>query len=324
MKIDRANKAKIIIFASMGIAIILVIMLFIFSSSKEDKIEDISVRMEEQSDLTINDILSQQEHTPSSYDSPALIEAERSLSEDYVVMTEDDDVRRLQEQLRSMNGDFNSYNPTPDYSYQEVVPSRPQKRSISETQQKERKEVSSPVVIEEQEVLPQKEEAPKKKSRFFSSSSNQTNGNTIEAKVSGEQKVKSGGTLKLVLAQDVVLSDGTLLQKGTPLFGQVELSKNRLHVHISSIRIKNDILPFRKTLYDQDGLAGIYIPDNTTAEIASDATSMAVSNATIGTTGSAVVDGTVQVIESVAKGAMQKKQARPTITIKSNYKVLLQ
>lgn len=296
-------------------------MLFIFSSSKEDKIEDVSVRMEEQSDLTIDDILQQQESSPSSNDFPALLEAERSLSEDYVATTDDDDVRRLQEQLRSMNGADNSYNPTPDYSYQEVVPSRPQKRSISETQQKE---VSSPVVIEEQEVLPQKEEAPKKKSRFFSSSSNQTNSNTIEAKVSGEQKVKSGGTLKLVLAQDVVLPDGTLLQKGTPLFGQVELSKNRLHVHISSIRIKNDILPFRKTLYDQDGLAGIYIPDNTTAEIASDATSMAVSNATIGTTGSAVVDGTVQVIESVAKGAMQKKQARPTITIKSNYKVLLQ
>lgn len=321
MKIDRANKAKIIIFASMGIAIILVIMLFIFSSSKEDKIEDVSVRMEEQSDLTIDDILQQQESSPSSNDFPALLEAERSLSEDYVATTDDDDVRRLQEQLRSMNGADNSYNPTPDYSYQEVVPSRPQKRSISETQQKE---VSSPVVIEEQEVLPQKEEAPKKKSRFFSSSSNQTNSNTIEAKVSGEQKVKSGGTLKLVLAQDVVLPDGTLLQKGTPLFGQVELSKNRLQVHISSIRIKNDILPFRKTVYDRDGLAGIYIPDNTTAEIASDATSMAVSNATIGATGSAVVDGTVQVIESVAKGAMQKKQARPTITIKSNYKVLLQ
>ena len=321
MKIDRANKTKIIIFASMGIAIILVIMLFIFSSSKEDKIEDVSVRMEEQSDLTIDDILQQQESSPSSNDFPALLEAERSLSEDYVATTDDDDVRRLQEQLRSMNGADNSYNPTPDYSYQEVVPSRPQKRSISETQQKE---VSSPVVIEEQEVLPQKEEAPKKKSRFFSSSSNQTNSNTIEAKVSGEQKVKSGGTLKLVLAQDVVLPDGTLLQKGTPLFGQVELSKNRLQVHISSIRIKNDILPFRKTVYDRDGLAGIYIPDNTTAEIASDATSMAVSNATIGATGSAVVDGTVQVIESVAKGAMQKKQARPTITIKSNYKVLLQ
>ena len=314
MKIDRANKAKIIIFASMGIAIILVIMLFIFSSSKEDKIEDVSVRMEEQSDLTIDDILQQQESSPSSNDFPALLEAERSLSEDYVATTEDDDVRRLQEQLRSMNGADNSYNPTPDYSYQEVVPSRPQKRSISETQQKE---VSSPVVIEEQEV-------PKKKSRFFSSSSNQTNSNTIEAKVSGEQKVKSGGTLKLVLVQDVVLPDGTLLQKGTPLFGQVELSKNRLQVHISSIRIKNDILPFRKTVYDRDGLSGIYIPDNTTAEIASDATSMAVSNATIGATGSAVVDGTVQVIESVAKGAMQKKQARPTITIKSNYKVLLQ
>lgn len=296
-------------------------MLFIFSSSKEDKIEDVSVRMEEQSDLTIDDILQQQESSPSSNDFPALLEAERSLSEDYVATTDDDDVRRLQEQLRSMNGADNSYNPTPDYSYQEVVPSRPQKRSISETQQKE---VSSPVVIEEQEVLPQKEEAPKKKSRFFSSSSNQTNSNTIEAKVSGEQKVKSGGTLKLVLAQDVVLPDGTLLQKGTPLFGQVELSKNRLQVHISSIRIKNDILPFRKTVYDRDGLAGIYIPDNTTAEIASDATSMAVSNATIGATGSAVVDGTVQVIESVAKGAMQKKQARPTITIKSNYKVLLQ
>lgn len=321
MKIDRANKAKIIIFASMGIAIILVIMLFIFSSSKEDKIEDVSVRMEEQSDLTIDDILQQQESSPSSNDFPALLEAERSLSEDYVATTEDDDVRRLQEQLRSMSGADNSYNPTPDYSYQEVVPSRPQKRSISETQQKE---VSSPVVIEEQEVLPQKEEAPKKKSRFFSSSSNQTNSNTIEAKVSGEQKVKSGGTLKLVLVQDVVLPDGTLLQKGTPLFGQVELSKNRLQVHISSIRIKNDILPFRKTVYDRDGLAGIYIPDNTTAEIASDATSTAVSNATIGATGSAVVDGTVQVIESVAKGAMQKKQARPTITIKSNYKVLLQ
>lgn len=295
-------------------------MLFIFASAKEDKIEDVSVRMEEQSDLTINDILSQQEPT---YDSPALIEAERSLSEDYTATTEDEEIRRLQEQLRSMNESSGSYNHPTDYSYQEVVSSRSRKIGTSEIQQKERKEEPSSVVIEEQEVPTKIEEAPKK-SRFFSSSSNQIKGNTIEAKVSGEQKVKSGGTLKLVLSQDVVLEDGTLLRKGTPIFGQVELTKNRLQVHISSIRVKNDILPFRKTVYDQDGLVGIYIPDNATAEIAGEASATAVANATVGATGSSVVDGAVQVIESVAKGAMQKKQARPIVTVKSNYKVLLQ
>lgn len=322
MKIDRANKAKIIIFASMGIAIILVIMLFIFASS-EDKVDDVTVRMEEQSDLTINDILQQNEGISSSiYESPALEEAQRSLSEDYTATNDDEEVRRLQEQLRSMNG---SYKPSPDYSYQEVAPSHPQRRSTPEHQVQGRTTKEDlPPVVEEQEVPTKIEEAPKKKSRFFSNSSNQEKGNTIEAKVYGEQKVKSGGTLKLVLYQDVVLDDGTLLKKGTPIFGQVELSKNRLQVHISSIRVKNNILPFRKTVYDRDGLAGIYIPDNAAAEIVSDASATAVANATVGATGSSVVDGAVQVIESVAKGAMQKTQARPIVTIKSNYKVLLQ
>lgn len=325
MKIDSANKAKIIIFASMGIAIILVIMLFIFASSKEDKVEDVSVRMDEQHDLTINDILNQQESTPTAYDSPVLLEAQRSLEEDYMPMAdEDEEVKRLQDQLRAMGGTDNSSSANYQSLPHQVERREHTRKHVEPKQEKEEHlELEKYQEDTREEIQPQKEE-PKKRSRFFSASEDQYRRNTIEAKVSGEQQVKNGGTLKLILTHDVELSDGTRVRKGTPVWGQVELGKNRLQVHISSIRVANDILPFRKTVYDRDGLAGIYIPDNTTAELAGEASSSVVNNATIGSTGSAVVDGTVQVIESVAKGAVNKRQSRPTITIKSNYKVLLQ
>lgn len=319
MNLDKSTKTKIIIFASLGVAIILVIMLFVGASySNKEGNSEVSVRATtDTEDLTIADILESEQGGSSDYESPEMTEARRNIEESYNA-NDDEEILRLQEQLRA-NQSVSAQQP--DYSYTQpktvyTAPSAP--RNIA----------SSAPAIEEspqnQEIVVSEEESEPEttRRRFFGSQEETDRGNAIQAKVYGTQQVQSGGTLKMILSEDITVA-GKRIKKGTPIYGRVELNNNRLQVQISSIRVGNNIHNFTKTVYDRDGMPGIYIPDNSNAEIANDARSTAVSSAHVGSTGSTVVDGAVQVVESVAKGAVSKRASRPVITIKSNYKLLL-
>jgi Conjugative transposon, TraM len=81
----------------------------------------------------------------------------------------------------------------------------------------------------------------------------------IEAMSPEEQILVSGGQLRLELIRDVAV-EGRRIPAGTPVFGTVALSGERLRVSITAIAWQGHVFPVNFGVADEDGGLGIYIP----------------------------------------------------------------
>lgn len=287
---DKAVKIKIIIFASLGVLVLLVVALFVSSGSKtatpEDENVNTSLRAQQQSDFTLDDMMKAgEEQQHPDYENFANAEPTAD------TYKEDAEVKALQEQLRQ-NQEAEAPTPTP-------------KKTVKKKEQPEA-------------VTP-----PANRNRFFSGEEQENTGNTIEVIVSGDQQITDGSVIKLITLQNIPLSGNTEVKKGTALFGVVELKQDRINVVIQSVRINNSIYDLKKTVYDRDGLPGIYVPLNIKAEAAKEATGAAVADVNVSTTGGDVLSTGVNAVTSAAKSVFTKKNNQIIVTVKSNYKLYL-
>lgn len=146
--------------------------------------------------------------------------------------------------------------------------------------------------------------------------------NAIKAEVYGNQTLVSGAVIKLILLQDINLS-GVTVPKNTFVFGKCSLSGERLVVEVNSIQFNSSIYPVGLSVYDVDGLEGIYVP----GAIARDAAKKS-SNETLQDVQLNTLDASLEVqaasagIEA-AKGMLTKKTRLIQVTAKAGYKVLL-
>lgn len=81
----------------------------------------------------------------------------------------------------------------------------------------------------------------------------------IAALIPEEQVLVSGGELRMELARDVAVG-GQRIPRGTPVYGSVALSGERLRVSVTAICWQERVYPVNLVVDDQDGLAGIHIP----------------------------------------------------------------
>mgnify|MGYP000809932090 FL=1 len=160
-------------------------------------------------------------------------------------------------------------------------------------------------------------------SRFFSGDKPKNTGNTIEAIVSGDQKLTSGSVIKLVTLQEMQTPGGLQLDKGTALFGLVRLEQDRINISIESVRVGNSIYELKKTVYDQDGLPGIYVPLNIKAEASKEAADEVVGDLNTGIYGTDMLSTGVNAVSNAAKSVFRKKNNQIVVTVKSNYKLYL-
>ena len=73
-------------------------------------------------------------------------------------------------------------------------------------------------------------------------------------------KFFEGSRVRIRLMDDIEAGD-YLVEKGTYLFGTVQsFSQQRVHIQVSSMQVDGKILPVVLTLYDNDGLPGLYVP----------------------------------------------------------------
>ena len=107
------------------------------------------------------------------------------------------------------------------------------------------------------------------------------------------------------------------------VFGTASLSNERLKITINSIRCQNTILPVSLSVYDVDGIAGIYIPGSINRDVSKESADEAIS-----TLGLTPVDESVGAQAAVAgiqaaKTLASRKIRLIRVTIKSGYQVLL-
>ncbi|MDT0677048.1 conjugative transposon protein TraM [Autumnicola musiva] len=146
--------------------------------------------------------------------------------------------------------------------------------------------------------------------------------NTIQAVIHESQTVVNGSTVKLRLVNDVFIKR-VHIPKDNFVFGIASLSGERLHIKINSIRNGNSLFPVELSVYDMDGLDGIYIPGAITRDVAKQSADRSMQN--IGLTS---LDPSWQAqaagagIET-AKSLFSKKVKLIKVTLKAGYQVLL-
>lgn len=290
---DRTTKTKIILFACIGVFVLIVVAVCIaFSGNKSGSQEgsvNTSLRSQEQSDFTLNDMLKSENEQPHpDYESfTSGVQEQRPSDQDPEVMA-------LQEQLRQ-NQD----------QAMDSVPIK--KRTVT-------KKKKTPV---------QEAEPHQNRSRFFSSNDEENTGNTVEVIVSGDQKITDGSVLKMVTLQEIQLQNGLILSKGTAIYGVVKLAQDRINIQIQSVRVNNSIYDLKKQVFDRDGLPGVYVPLNVKAEAGKEAAGEVVGGLNVSTYGTDILSTGVNAVTNAAKSVFRKKNNQIIVTVKSNYKLYL-
>jgi conjugative transposon TraM protein len=166
---------------------------------------------------------------------------------------------------------------------------------------------------------------PDKESAFFGltdeSSSFDVN-NSIEAVVHESQILVNGTVVKLRLLNDVYIN-GSLIPKGNFVFGIASLNAERLEVEINSIRYKQSLYPVKLSVYDIDGLPGIYIPGAITRDVAKQSADNSLQLMELSTMDPSFKAQAATAGIGAAKTLLSKKMKQVKVMVKAGYKVLL-
>ena len=152
--------------------------------------------------------------------------------------------------------------------------------------------------------------------------SNDPEQNAIVAVIHETQNLVDGSIVKMRLLDNIAIN-GTIIPKGNFVFGQASLEGERLHIDINSIRKDNSIFPVKLTIYDLDGMEGIYIPGAITRDVAKQSADNSLQNI-----GMNAIDPSLKVQATTAginaaKSLLIKKTKLVKVTVKAGYKVLL-
>lgn len=146
--------------------------------------------------------------------------------------------------------------------------------------------------------------------------------NAIEAVIHETQTLVNGSTVKLRLLNDVVIN-GVNIPKDNFIFGTAQLTGERLGIRVNSIRYNQSLFPVDLSVYDIDGLSGIYIPGAITRDAAKESADRSIQ--TIGMTsldpswGAQAATAGIQ----AARTLLSRKVKLVKVTVKAGYQVLL-
>lgn len=146
--------------------------------------------------------------------------------------------------------------------------------------------------------------------------------NAVEAAIHETQTIVNGSIVKIRLASDVFIN-GVLIPKNSFVFGTASLKGERLEIKISTIRYQNSIFPVELSVFDIDGIKGIYIPGTITRDVAKASADRSMQG--IGLTGMSDSWGAQAAGMGVeaAKTLLSKKVKLIKVAVKAGYKVLL-
>ena len=146
--------------------------------------------------------------------------------------------------------------------------------------------------------------------------------NTVEAVVHQTQTLVNGAVVKMRLVNDVYLN-GSLVPKGSFVFGIAGLNDERLEINISSIRNNNSLFPVKLEVFDMDGLPGIYIPGAISRDVAKQSADNGLQLMELTSMDPSFKAQAAATGINAAKSLLSKKVKQIKVLVKAGYKVLL-
>jgi conjugative transposon TraM protein len=161
-----------------------------------------------------------------------------------------------------------------------------------------------------------------KEKKRRSANAAETAGNTIQAVVHEDQTLVSGAVIKLRLL-DGIYVNGKQIPKGSFVYGTCALNNERLDIKIASIRYLNNILPVALTVYDLDGMEGLYVPGSIGRDAAKNGVGDAVQSMQLMSMDQSVGTQAASAGVEAAKGLFNHKVKQIKVKVKAGYEVLL-
>lgn len=146
--------------------------------------------------------------------------------------------------------------------------------------------------------------------------------NTISAVIHETQTIVSGATVKLRLLSDIFIN-GMLIPKDNLVFGIASLDGERLQIKINSIRYRHSLFPVSLSVYDMDGLNGIYIPGAITRDVAKESADQSIQNLGFTTYDPSFGAQAASAGVTAAKSLFSRKVRLVKVQVKAGYQVLL-
>lgn len=147
-------------------------------------------------------------------------------------------------------------------------------------------------------------------------------GNTIQAVIHEDQTLVSGAVIKLRLLDGIYIN-GKQIPRGSFVYGTCALNNERLDIKIASIRYLNSILPVALTVYDLDGMQGLYVPGSIGRDAAKNGVGDAVQSMQIMSMDQSVGAQAASAGVEAAKGLFNRKVKQIKVKVKAGYEVLL-
>ncbi|MFL9829712.1 conjugative transposon protein TraM [Flavobacterium sp. ST-87] len=157
---------------------------------------------------------------------------------------------------------------------------------------------------------------------FEETQNTQNTQNAVEAVIHETQTAVNGSTIQLRLTNAIFIN-GVLIPKDHFLFGIASLKGERLAISINSLLYKNSIFPVDLSVYDRDGLEGVYIPGAISRDVAKASADRSIQ--TLGVTSlddSWGAQAAGMGIET-AKNFLSKKVKLVKVVLKAGYQVLI-
>ncbi len=146
--------------------------------------------------------------------------------------------------------------------------------------------------------------------------------NAVAAAVYQTQTVVSGATVKLRLLIDVYIA-GILVPKNNFIYGTAALNGERLNITVNSIRYRNSLFSVALSVYDMDGMNGIYVPGAISRDVAKQSTDNTLQNIGLSSLDPSIGMQAAGAGIQTAKNLISKKVKLVRVTIKAGYQVLL-
>lgn len=78
--------------------------------------------------------------------------------------------------------------------------------------------------------------------------------------------LQAGSVVKMVLNNAVTIG-GRILPAGSMVYGTAAIENERLLIRVPSVRLRDEILPVELSVYDLDGMEGIYVPGSISRDV---------------------------------------------------------
>ncbi|MBN8880524.1 MAG: conjugative transposon protein TraM [Sphingobacteriales bacterium] len=147
-------------------------------------------------------------------------------------------------------------------------------------------------------------------------------GNAIGAIIPKTQSLVTGSIVQLQFTSDIVIA-GIWIPKDHFIHGMAALNGERLYITISSILYGNSILPVELSVYDLDGLEGIYIPGSISRDVTKQSGDQALQSMSLTTLDPSLGAQAANAGIQAAKSLIGKKAKLIRVTVKDGYSVFL-